>query len=398
MGGAPPALPVALPRPAPPPDHPGGWRESHFVFSQAALRANGDNDDWVQLGWFTLSADESRTACGVTGPKVRRVSYRWAHDARYPAGDCPQDVKGGVRFDRWDHTAVGVQQCPGVGAWVESDGRPATRPFLYDCPAHVPAGYGKQEAREALEGTYLYDAAAGTLRLFYAAPTAGGGVVCKKEFYQHVTLSEDGQLVSMSLDDRRSDEPISLGGTHGFAYGSPAPLDAELPLAQSAATLGSGFLERTHKLKEERATPLESSEGVVTYQPARCRDEVYFDHSCNAKDAPPFLAECARRPGKTAYLRFWVDPFPARASREQLFWAWHALHAPNWTGCYHRGSHSYPSLQVIAADGSFRGYVGVELQRSAAIEGGREAPQAHLKTDYKVFRWIKAGSQELAAP
>ena len=375
-------------------DEPGGWANSTFVFSQAALRDNMVNDDWVQLGWFTLNTSEDETACGHTGPRVTRVYYQWKHD-NYPVGNCSQDVNAGVHFDRWDHSTVNVDECPGMGSWVEATGEPSARNFLYDCPAHMPAGYGKTDARKSFEGTYQYYPEAAELRLFYNVPTAGGETVCRKEFYKNLTLSEDGQLLAMELDDDRSDETISLGANYGFAYGSSASFQTELPLAQSAAILNQGFLAQEYSLKENGTPPLIETSTQIEHHPVRCRDDVFIDHSCVTRAGDPYLSRCDQSSGETAYLQFWVDPFPNRATREHLIWSWFALYSPNWTGCFHRGTNSYPSLQVIGSDGSFRGYVGVKFLRSSAVSGGVEEANSYLKTHYQVFRWIKDGSQEL---
>lgn len=54
-------------------------------------------------------------------------------------------------------------------------------------------------------------------------------------------------------------------------------------------------------------------------------------------------------------------------------------------------------MQVVDAAGAFRGYVGVEIQRSAQTAGqGQVPPDAWLQTDYRVFRWIEEGFQELS--
>jgi hypothetical protein len=165
------------------------------------------------------------------------------------------------------------------------------------------------------------------------------------------------------------------------------------------------FVSDAWRFREDREgeLPLEHYQRnqALNYQPILCREHVYFDHSCESTNqSPPFLRECTQgNSAKTAYLRFWVDPFPRVNSRENLYWAWHAHHAPNWTGCYHRGSHSHPLLQVIDTDGQFRGYVGIEIQKSAQTIGINQTPEnAYQKTDYRVFRWIEHGFEEAAYP
>jgi hypothetical protein len=388
-------------------ERPGGWSAASFVFSQARLGEDGVNDDWVALGWLELDASAVGEACGGSGPRARRVAQRWGHDEDYPQGTCDRDRKHGVDFRRWDHTPVAVDACPGAGAWVEADGTPTDEPFLFDCPAHVPAGYGAPEEQAVWEGWYGYEAGTRTLTLRYEV--AGH---CRKEYYAALTHDADGRLLAMALDGGRTGDTSSAargtGATHGYAYGSSAPVTAVAPLDEAMRVVREAeILADTWRLREGRedGPPLDHQheDTVLGYAPATCGADVYFDHSCVAADGQaPYLADCVGGEGdraETAYLRFWLDPFPDQATREHLAWAWHAHHAPNWTGCYHRGSHASPLLQIIDSDGAFRGYVGVEIQRSAQTSGQGQVPEdAWRETDYRVFRWVQAGFEELEAP
>jgi hypothetical protein len=385
------------------PDRPGGWTRSTYVFSQTRAVEDQQNDEWVQLGWFELDEDEVSSACGGSGPRVTRTFYRWAHDETYPVGTCEQDQKNGVDFRRWDHTGVDVDACPGSGGWVDDDGDPTADPFLFDCPAHVPAGFGDEVSRRTWVGWYDYDPAERALILKYDVNDA-----CRKEYYRDLTHDAAGSLLGMKLDGARSGDTSAtwrgIGGTHGYAYGSPAMISTSAPFDEGIQAIAERtFLMDAWRYREGRADgdPLQhyQVDDAVGYQPVSCGGSVWFDHSCVPGDGyAPYLPACADAdPPKTAYLRFWVDPFPAQDSREHLYWAWHAHHAPNWTGCYHRGSHSNPLLQVVDAAGAFRGYVGVEIQRSAQTAGpGQVPPDAWLQTDYRVFRWIEGGFQEIS--
>lgn len=387
------------------PDRPGGWVRSTFVFGQARMVEDGVNDDQVTLGWLELDEEAEGTACGGSGPRVRRTFHKWADDENYPEGDCDQDRKDGVDFQRWDHAAVRVDDCPGLGAWAEADGSVATRTFLSDCPAHVTAGFGEEAHRATWEGWYGYDPAARTLTLRYEVNDT-----CKKEYYADLTHDAAGRLLAMRLDGSRTGDTSStsrgLGATHGFAYGSSAGLAVVPSFDEGVAALRDREIRAdAWRFREDRGdgASLEhyQEDKILGYTPVACRDDVAYHHSCVAADGhDPYLLECAREsPPTTAYLRFLVDPFPDRASRKHLYWAWHAHHAGSWQGCYHRGSHANPLLQVVDASGAFRGYVGVEIQRSAETTGEGEVPEdAWRQTDYRVFRWVEAGFQELAAP
>ncbi len=383
------------------PERPGGWRSSTFVFAQARMNPDLQNDEWVRIGWLELDEDEQVEACGGTGPRVRRTFHHWDHDGDYPRGDCDEDVKDGVDFARWDHTEVYVDECPGVGAWVEADGSPSSRAFLYDCPAHVTAGFGDEAERTVWEGHWIYDPDARTLTLRYEV---NGN--CKKEYYRALTHDADASLLAMVLDGERTGDSSSsnrgIGATHGYAYGSSAgPSDTATFTEALEAVRDREILEDAWRIREGREgdPPLEhyQDDDTLGFAPVSCGAAVGYDHSCHdAEGDDPYLATCAEAdPMETAYLRFLVDPFPDRDSREHLFWAWHAAHAPNWTGCYHRGSHSMPMLQVLDSAGAFRGYVGIEIQRSAQTDGDGGAPaDAWLETDHKVFRWIERGFEE----
>ncbi len=366
---------------------PGGWQGSTFVFSQARLKADGNNNDWVEIGWYELDAGSTALVCGTRGPRVTRKHHHWAHG--YGGGDCTRDIDSSGNLQRWDHSSVLVDGCPPASGFVDSSGRTSTRPFLNNCPAHITAGFGESAALVTTVGRYEYDAAARTL--VFRFPDGQG---CRSEYYRGLSIDAAGQLVSMGLDGvktgNRQGAPRGLGGTHGYAYGSSAPLGRHVPLLDATAVVGTGNLveSRWHlrEVPEPGEPPLSSKVGAIGFKPARCgqRSDVAYDHSCAAKSGyDAYLKECY--PGKTAYLKFMVDPFPNRGSRENLFWGWHAYKDRNWTGCYHKGSHSYPLLQIIDAAGTFRGYVGVEIQKSG---------QGFTQTDYMVFRWITRGFEE----
>ncbi|MEN9796519.1 MAG: hypothetical protein RL653_215 [Pseudomonadota bacterium] len=398
-----------------PPGNPGGWANATFVFSQARMVKNAQDDDFVQLGWVVLNAGATATACGGTGPKVVKNYYQWKH-SDYAPGDCPSDKKDGVDFARWDHAALNVDGCPGKTGFVEN-GQPATRPFLSNCDAHVTSGFGDPAGRRpVLTGNYNYDPAARTLVFRFDV-----NGTCKKEYYRDLTLDAAGQLLAMRLDGTKTGDTTATsrgtGATHGYAYGSPktmsqaAPFSTSMQALAAAAQVGSTafFLSDTWRLREARTGQPEhqNDNSRLGMSPQSCKTGVYYDHSCASVDPqvnePPYLAECAQQPNKTAYLRWLVNPFPATSPREQLYWAWHAHHAPNWTGCYHRGSHANPMLQVVDAQGSFRGYVGVEMQRSAKTEpasggGYRAATDSYEETDYRVWRWIQSGYEEIVGP
>jgi hypothetical protein len=385
------------------PERPGGWSTATFVFAQARMNPDGQNDEWVRIGWLELDESEQVEACGGTGPRARRSHHHWDHDGDYPIGDCDEDVKDGVDFARWDHSEVLVDDCPGAGAWVEADGSASSRAFLHDCPAHYTAGYGDEAERSTWEGHYIYDAEDRTLTLRYEV---NGN--CKKEYYRDLTHDAEGALLAMALDGERTGDSSStnrgIGATHGYAYGSSWGLTDSASFEESlTAVRDRSILQDGWRVREDRGDdpPLEhyQQDDELGFAPASCGAAVGYDHSCNSADGEdPFLAECAEsQPMETAYLRFLVDPFPERDSREHLFWGWHAAHTPDWSGCYHRGSHAMPMLQVLDAGGAFRGYVGIEIQRSAETTGHGQVPDdAWTETDYKVIRWIEDGYQELS--
>ncbi len=383
--------------------HPGGWIKSSFVFSQARIQEDLQDNEWVQLGWFNLHTDVQFTACGSSGPKVERIFYRWSH-SNYPVGNCDQDIKDQVHFRRWDHSSVDVNECPGLGAWTEANAQISQREFLYDCPAHLPASFGNRNEQITYEGNYIYDSINKTLILRYAVPSASG-VICKKEYYHHLIHDQNTKLLAMKLDGEKSSDLSvdyrGLGGSHGYAYGSQADISIFVSLDQAMLHINQPekiYVSDAWRFRENRdgEAPLEHYQinQPLNDQPILCKPNVYFHHSCESTNQyPPFLHQCA--PSKTAYLRFWIDPFPELNSRENLYWAWHAHHAPNWTGCYHLGSHSNPLLQIIDSDGIFRGYVGIEIQRSAQTIGINQTPiDAYQKTDYRVFRWVEKGFEE----
>ncbi|MFH1462979.1 MAG: hypothetical protein ABIO70_01195 [Pseudomonadota bacterium] len=385
------------------PDRPGGWASSTLVFAQAKMLEDASNDDWVALGWIELDEGAVGTACGNSGPRARRTFQKWADDEDYPEGDCDEDRKDGVDFARWDHTDVYVDECPGLGAWAEADGSASSRTFLDDCPAHVTAGFGKDEERITWEGWYAYNPEARTLTFKYEVHGD-----CKKEYYRDLTHDADGRLLAMRLDGERTGDMTSssrgLGATHGYAYGSAAAITVVPSFAESRAAVAGGSLRadawRFREVRDDGA-PLEhyQEEAELGFTPVSCGVSVGYDHSCeHTSEHDPYLLECAEEASPaTAYLRFLVDPFPDRDTREHLYWAWHAHHASAWQGCYHRGSHSNPTLQVVDSEGAFRGYVGVEIQRSSQTDGGGGAPDdAWLQTDYRAFRWIEAGFEEMA--
>jgi hypothetical protein len=384
------------------PERPGGWRQASFVFAQARMNADMQNDEWVRIGWLELDEGEQVEACGGTGPRARRSFHHWDHDGDYPEGDCDEDKKDGVDFARWDHSSVHVDECPGSGGWVNDDGSATSRAFLNDCPAHVTAGFGDEAERTTWEGHYQYDAEARTLTLRY---DVNGN--CKKEYYRDLTHDADGSLLAMVLDGDRTGDTSStnrgIGATHGYAYGSSQDIATSAGFTEALeAVHDREMLEDAWRIREDRGgdPPLEhyQDDDELGFAPVACGAAVGYDHSCHdAEGDAPYLAECAAMdPMETAYLRFLVDPFPSRSSREHLYWAWHAAHDPNWTGCYHRGSHSMPLLQVLDTTGAFRGYVGIEIQRSAETNGSGGVPaDAWQETDYKVFRWIERGYEEL---
>lgn len=375
---------------------PGGWMTSTFVFAQGRLDANGADDDWVELGWVEVNAEREVVACGAPGPAATRTFYRWTH-GRYPQGTCSRDAVRDatgrrVELRRWDHTDVVVDGCPGAGAWVEG-GEASVRAFLVDCPAHVTAGFGRPEERKVREGHLQYDAAAGRVTFRY---DVGGR--CVKEYYGGLRLDPSGALLSLDLNGERTRDTSAAsrgtGATHGYAFASSAPIAQAVTLDHAMEQMAAKtVLTDAWRLREARRGELPQPEHyrvdkVWAHQHARCREGIWFDHSCPDKDVhPAYLAECAAQATpSTAYLRFFLDPFPETDSREQLYWAWHAHHS-DWSGCYHRGSHSTPLLQIIDSAGAFRGFVGIEMQRTQAVDD----PRSFEQTDYKVLRWIEAG-------
>ncbi len=391
-GGAPPDAGDGglLPRDGalPPPSLPE-WPTSTLVFSQGRLAPNGVDDDRVELGYVEIDARREVDVCGGPGAWARRTAYVYTH-ATASGGGCPGDQRPDASAARWDHVAPTVDDCPGPEAWVDD------APFLFDCPAHVPAGFGREAGRRVVEGQARLDPEAGTLVLRF--DDAGR---CRKEYYRDLRASEDGALVAMDLDGARTADQSAThrgtGATHGFGFLSPAPADAGVPLADAMARFrASPVVERKWKLVEERPE-LELDEGAeIGDRYDACGPVVFHGHRCARGDTPPYLDECAARgDGRTAYLAFVVDPFPGRPDRANLLWEWHAFHgvtragAGQSTGCYHRGSHVYPMLQVVDAGGVARGWVHVELQRSQ-----RELDDGTFdwtRTNYKVGRWIERG-------
>jgi hypothetical protein len=389
---------------------PGGWRAATYVFSAAAMRSNDRADDRVELGWIETDADRPAvTTCGGTGPWTRRSFHRWSHNG-YPRGDCAQDIIRGVAFRRWDHVAVRVDDCPGAGSWSRN-GSPTAESFLRSCPAHVPAGFGQSAQRITWTGRYTHDPARGQLVFHYDTPEG-----CQREYYRDLTVAPDGALVSMTLDGALSRDTGTrargLGNTRGYAYGSSTGIATAAPFREAIAALADPartFLEDAWHLREADSAPGADGDhdqvnDPLGLRPRSCREGVAFDHSCGSQPGEqPYLRECAAAgAGRTANLRFLIDAFAPRRAREMLFWEWFAHHAGDWSGCYHNGSHARPVLQIVDANGRFRGLVGVEIQRSqrtVASGGGYAAdPDGYLHTDYRVFRWIERGLQERPAP
>jgi hypothetical protein len=370
-----------------PPSHPGGWPRSTFVFSEGAMRANNVNDDWVEVGWFELDSTVQVTTCGVSGPRVKRSWFHWAHDATYPAGDCTKDRDVNGSHKRWDHSTVLVDGCPGadragLSGFVDAQGRP--KALLANCPAHITAGFGEASSKKTRLGRYAYDAARRTLVFTYQE-----GNRCVSESFRGLSSDAGGGLLSMALDGAATGRAGGTGATHGFAYGSSAPITRFVTLTQGAQDLRTrNFKEASWQFREGKGavTPPQPDK-TLGYRPGMCRNrqDVAYQHSCNSGEGTTesYLKEC--HPRRRAYLKFIVDPFPNRSSRENLFWGWHADKDARWTGCYHGGSHSKPLLQIIDAAGNFRGYVGVEIQRSS---------KGHSDTDFEVFRWIEDGFLE----
>lgn len=396
---------------------PGNWAQSTLVFSQGRMVRNGVDDEFIQLGWVALDASKTQRACGVNGPAATKTYYAWKHGS-YPPGSCQDDKKDGINFARWDHAVLrNVDGCPTKDKFVEY-GQVATRPFLSNCDAHVTSGFGNPARRKpVLNGNYVYDAAARTLALQFEV---NGG--CRREYYRDLVLDAGKTLLSLRLDGAKSSDvhaPLEgNGATHGYAYLSPRPISYAASFSQSMQTLRDSalpgkpqsdwFLADGWRFREARGAGQPERQyrnDQVTIQPEFCKTGVYSNHTCGGAGPgePPYLAKCAAAgAAKTAYLQWYINPFP-NTPREQLYWAWHAHKAKSWNGCYHRGSHANPLLQVVDANGTFRGFVGVEMQRSASTEekpadsGRFQVPADSFKqTDYRVWRWIQNGYDEPA--
>ncbi|MBM4356871.1 MAG: hypothetical protein FJ096_02050 [Deltaproteobacteria bacterium] len=399
-GTEPPALPL---------DHPGGWAKSTLVFSEAKMVLDEEDNERVQLGWIELNSTANAPACGGDGPKAVRTFYSWTHGG-YEPGDCPSDKKDKVDFARWDHVGPDlVDNCPGKDAWLE-DGKPATRPFLFDCPAHVTSGFGDPAARTKYVGHYQYDPANRTLVFRYDVDGQ-----CRKEYLRDLTLDKTGKLLGAVLDGVKTGDTSSksrgLGNTLGYAFASSTPIGTGASFAETTEALRTRtFLADAYRFRESRKLNPPQPEhhhenSAVGFKPENCKPTVAFDHACGEPDPgdPPYLKECASTPKpSTAFLRWLVAPFQKTSPREHLYWGWFARHAPSWTGCYHRGSHANPALQVVDSDGNFRGYVGVEMQRAAATEqtnsGYIDDPDNHLDTDYRTWRWVEASFEPILKP
>jgi hypothetical protein len=391
-----------------PPDHPGGWTKSTLVFSEARMALDEEDNDRVELGFIELDATVTEPACSGDGPRAVRTFYSWT-DGGYDKGDCPKDTVEGVNFARWDHVGpADVDGCPGQDAFVEN-GKPATRPFLDECAPHATSGFGDPAARKQYVGHYLYDAAERTLTFRYQV-----NGVCKKEYFRDLTMDANGKLLSARLDGERTGDTSSvsrgLGTTLGYAFASTAPMSKGAPFAETTNALRTRtFLADSWRFRESRKQNPPQPEqhmknSALGFKPKDCKATIAYDHFCVGAepDEAPFLKECADSPTpKTAFLRWLVFPFGDKSPRENLHWGWHAHKASGWTGCYHRGSHSNPALQVVDSDGAFRGYVGIEMQSSAAtVEDGGDwvaSPKGYLDTDYRSWRWIEAGYEPVVA-
>jgi len=391
-----------------PPDHPGGWTTSTLVVSEARMVLDEQDNDRVELGFIELDSSTTQTACSGEGPRAVRTFYSWT-DAGYEPGDCPSDKNGPVNFARWDHIGpADVDGCPGQDAFVE-DGKPATRPFLAECAPHATSGFGDPAARKQYLGHYLYDAVARTLTFRYDVKGA-----CKKEYFRDMTMDASGKLLSARLDGERTGDTTSvsrgIGTTVGYAFGSPTPMSKGASFAATTDALRTRtFLADAWRFRESRKQNPPQPEhhmkdSALGFKPKDCKATIAYDHFCVGAepDEAPFLKACADSPTpKTAFLRWLVFPFGQKSPRENLYWGWHAQKAKGWSGCYHRGSHSNPALQVVDADGVFRGYVGVEMQSSAdTLEDGGQLvpnPKGYLDTDYRAWRWIEAGYEPIVS-
>ena len=351
---------------------PNGWDSSWFVFAQGRLKDNGKNDERVELGWYELRAGDTVSACGGSGPKVKKRFHAWAHED-YLQGDC-----GGR--DHWDHGSTVVDNCPGGAEWTKGYSLPRG-----GCQAHVPSGFGEAGNQTVWTGRFKWDDTTSPTRMTFFFSVDGK---CQKEYWAART---DADLIVAQLNGDKTgnrDGDQGTGATHGFAYGSNRNLETFKGLDTAVGFLRTtAIIEDVYWLREHDGflSTLNKAKPFGDY--AKCRDGVWFNHNCvdpptnDADHTEPYLDQCPA--GKTAYLNFIMQPFSS-ASRQNLHWGWHAGHL-GWRGgpsdaqCYHGGSHSRPFFQIIDRNGEFRGYVGIEFQRDAA---------SWDLTNYKVMRWV----------
>ena len=362
------ALDAQDPSDASAPTQPGGWQRASYAFTAARMTENGDAfDEHVQLGFFSLDGTTTYDFCGGVVPSARRVYWEFSRLDR-PAGDCDQDSVSPARFDHAEN--VVVDQCPPDALWTDG-----IADVHSDCAPHVTAGFGKEATQRVLEGQFIYDESESTLVFRWNVDGA-----CRKEYW---TVTARAGLVALALDGEKTADVSSVhrgtGSTDGWAYGSSAAMTDHVPFeAAVTAYKARSFGKREQSFVADTRAPVSS--GVLDAQGwTRCGD-VYYATSCHTEDAahPAYLDACEEGVS-SAYLKWLSDPF-SEDNRFNHVWGWHAFKGDG--SCYHKGSHSWPLVQVIDSAGTFRGWLGLEYQ-----ESGTSAEQ----DNYKVFRWIEQG-------
>lgn len=357
-----------------------------YAFSMGRLTENPTpaNDEFVQIGFYRFEPSQTATACSFTGPKALKLYWHWGPGNR-PAGTCTSDNL--VSVSRWDHAGPDVvDNCPSAASWA-----PNSAVLHGSCPAHITAGFGRSASMITFTGNYEYDAAAGTMT-FRWLDLKG---VCRKEYWNLKRVATEGgvtELVSLELDGARTGDTTTkwrgTGNTHGFALGSSQSTTAWVPQDVVAERYsGSTVFTNSDYSFYGNVISYASGGGQGSWQRCGGHPNVLFQYSCHKEDAntTPDLVACNKPDANGndsggAYLKYIADAF-ASNSRYNVWYSFHAL-LTQGAGCYHRGLHSYPLIQVMGSSGAFRGWVGIEYQ---------ESDKAMDKNLYHVMRKVEEG-------
>ncbi|WP_159074421.1 hypothetical protein [Streptomyces dioscori] len=315
---------------------PGG--KSTFVVAAAKLHDGKKYNNWTQLGWYLFDASRHQ---------VRAETFVWRQDA--PVKELRREEAGTLPDARCSGAPGKMRRCQVMTA-----------------PRYSAASSSRPPVVRT--GSYLLRAKDGTAYLDIRWPR---GVTETWSVHPMPGLA-------------RLDWVASNNSTHGYAYGSNAPISErrEMDTVKKHQPLPYKKIEWS----KDRVS-MESWQGP--FDPSRygrCKTTswcmTYFQPTSGA-------CKCAKA-GSVTSLQYYLARVSSK-DRRDTWWHWCTCLSPREGTCYTGNSHIKPLLQIIDDDHRFRGYVGAEASFNPYNRIDRDGHSPRWHDMLGVFRFADPG-------